>query len=294
MLKERVRREISITLRLNINNIWVAMFPAVVFAAAGWVSNGSSSATEALKFLAALVWSYFFSYVFDAANQAVGCEEDVLNKPHRPIPHGLVDSRGLWARYRWASALFVAVSLVGNATTLAASLGWVLVTLFAHTQLKPRHYYLWKPVTTWLGVVAQLAGGWSFMDDLASESIMWIVVVATMFIVAQPIEDVRDIAGDTRMGKVSLAYLFGAKKVCVAFCLIIAAWPFLAYALFLHSSTLSPWEWGALLLLGALCGIAFHHAYQWNSLHHQRRAYIVYCFAYIALTLVPLSCLVSR
>jgi 4-hydroxybenzoate polyprenyltransferase len=294
MLKDRVLREISITLRLNVNNVWVAMFPAVVFAAAGWVSNGSSGRAEVVTFLAALVWAYFFSYVFDAANQAAGEEEDTVNKPYRPIPCGLVDSRGLWVRYGWASALFLAVSLFGSAVTVAISACWALLVLFTHTRLKLRHYYLWKPPTTWLGVVAQLAGSWSFMDGLTSESLRWALVIATMFIVALPVEDVRDIAGDTLVGRRSLARIFGEKKLCLAFCSIIATWPFVAYALLLHRPPLSSWEWGSLLLLGALCCIAFHHGYQWRSLHHQRRAYVVYSFIHIAVTLVPLSYLVSR
>jgi 4-hydroxybenzoate polyprenyltransferase len=294
MLKERVRREISITLRLNIDNVCVAMFPAVIFAAAGWISSGSTGFAQVVKFLAALVWAYLFSYIVDAANQAVGCAEDAVNKPHRPIPHGLVDPRGLWVRYSWASALFLAVSLFGGAVTLAASLGWVLLALFMHTRLKLRYYYLWKPVTMWLGSAAQLTGGWSFMNGLTRESVTWIVLVATMFIVPLPIEDVRDIAGDALMGRVSLARMFGAKKVCSAFCLIIAIWPLVAYALFLHSSALSLWDWLALLLLAALCGIAFYHGCQWNSFYHQRAAYVAYCFVHIAVALVPLSSLMPR
>lgn len=292
-IRHWVATEIRIMFRLNIHNVWVSSLPPILFAIASWVNHPAETRTL-WSLLIAVVWAYLFIYIYDTSNQAMGVEEDRLNKPRRPAPAGLTDSAGLWRRFWVGCALFLALGLLGSPATMFFAAVWIGVSISTHMWATQRYYFLWKPVTTWIGAVCQLAGAWCVISSLTPTSIAWIVTIATMFIVAQPIEDVRDIPGDREIGRRSLATMFGGRAICFGFSLLMIVWPPLAVYLVLPQRISGVPELVAVAVLVILCLGAGLLALRYNSRPAQYAAYIVYSFIHVVLTALTLVYLLSQ
>jgi 4-hydroxybenzoate polyprenyltransferase len=87
------------------DNVLLCALPMVMFTLAATPYIGASPTDMLLNGAKAAVLDALYSYAVDSSNQVKGEKEDRLNKPYRPIPAGLTDSRGMLYR-------FVAVMLI--------------------------------------------------------------------------------------------------------------------------------------------------------------------------------------
>lgn len=289
----RAVTEIQIMYRLNIHNVWIAMLPGLLFAGASWM-NVSPGGGGVVWMLIVAAWTYLFAYINDTCDQSTGVEEDRINKPQRPAPAGLTDGRGLRRRFMIGSALFLIIGAVAGWMALICSVGWVVTLIVARYLMNPHNYFLWKPVTMWAGAVCQLAGAWCLVSPLTPTAIAWVFIVASMFVIGMPIEDIRDIPGDRATGRRSLAIMFGGPVVCSVFSLLMIAWPFIGAMLILPGGIASFPELAAIAVLAGFCLCAAILALRFNSVAAQRAAYIVYSFAHVAVAALPMVYLLSH
>jgi 4-hydroxybenzoate polyprenyltransferase len=281
-----LRRELVVTARLNADNVWVASLPPVLFTLTAALRFDLDAIDLAVAIVASVLWSMLFIYVFDTANQAGGSEEDHANKPYRPIPSGLVTPAGMWRRNYAGSAIFVGLSATLGLTTFVAAIVWIATVQITHRFLKPRFYILWKPVTTWVGVIAQLGGSWAIAHSLDATAWFWIVALATMFIIPLSIEDVRDMGGDRIIGRVTQPLLFGATAVRTWFVVMMVVWPAVGYLVLFRTSGGSDVAVAiASGLMALLCWPTAVLTAIRNTHSRNRLAYKLYSLVHVALTM---------
>jgi 4-hydroxybenzoate polyprenyltransferase len=281
-----LRHELIVTARLNADNVWVASLPPLLFTLTAALRFHLGAVDLAVALVASAVWSVLFIYVFDTANQAGGADEDHANKPYRPIPSGLVTPAGMWRRNYVGSAVFVVLSAALGLTTFAAAVAWICIVQITHRFLRPRFYILWKPVTTWAGVIAQLAGSWAIAHSLDSTAWFWIIMLATMFIIPLSIEDVRDMDGDRIIGRVTQPLLFGATAVRTWFVAMMVIWPAVSYlVLFRTSGGSDVTVVAACGLMALLCWPTAILTATRNTRSRNRTAYKLYSLVHVALAI---------
>jgi 4-hydroxybenzoate polyprenyltransferase len=285
-----VFNEARIAYRLNVHNVWVAALPPLLFAAAAW--RVAPPDNPVLTVATAVIWSYLFVYIFDAANQAAGVDEDRINKPKRPAPMGLVDAHGLRLRCAVGSVLFVSIGLAASVWTGTISAVWVATIVVVHKFMPARMYFAWKPFSNFSGAVTQLTGGWAIVGPLNGTAVTWALILSVMVVTGMPIEDVRDVDGDVAAGRRSLPMMLGARSVAAVFAALMAAWPFIGWALIVRHVDLTMYEACSLGLVFVLSYAAGLSALNVRSMASQKRAYILYSLVHVALTALPLATLV--
>lgn len=282
-------REVAITVRLNADNVWVASLPPLLFTLTAALRFELSGFDLAVAMVQGVVWSLLFIYTFDTANQAGGSQEDHTNKPYRPIPSGLVTPEGMWRRSYVGAVLFLTLSAFLSPVTCVAAIVWVATVQVTHHLLQPRHYRYWKPVTTWIGAVAQLAGAWAIAHPLDQTGWYWTLVVATMFIIPLPIEDVRDMPGDELSGRVTFPLRYGAAPVRRWFVVMMTLWPLLAWlVLFRESDASTTAIVTATAAMAALCWPAAVLTGLRDTYQRNRLAYKLYSFVHVLLVVCAL------
>ena len=104
---EVVLREIVISWRFIQYNILSTIVPGTVFLLVALAVNHVDVQSWIGYILVAVVYFWFFVYTFDLSNQYVGRVEDVINKPTRPIPSGLISEEGTLIRWVIVSAFYL-------------------------------------------------------------------------------------------------------------------------------------------------------------------------------------------
>ncbi|MEV7189515.1 UbiA family prenyltransferase [Kitasatospora sp. NPDC093102] len=284
-LAGRIRFEVRVTIRLLADNSSAAVVPPVLFTAAVGLRQGLAAADLARHVAAAAVLFLLFLYVFDTANQAAGAAEDALNKPYRPIPSGLITREGVLTR------LSIALPLYTLAGLLTETIGWVLlwqtVSLGLNLLSNPRHYVVVKPVAMVLGTLAQLAAAWELVTPLDGEGWRWVLVVTAACNLPMCFEDVRDMAGDRRIGRRTLPLMLGHWPVRIWFALNMAALPAT-----LHVLLFSHGHAGQAVVLGcdALVAVPAWTAGARSLLRREARADRVTYLLFTGIYAVILSC----
>ncbi|OZF26142.1 UbiA family prenyltransferase [Rhodococcus sp. 14-2483-1-2] len=286
-----VAKELRIAYRLNLHNVWVAALPPLLLAAASWVVDPPDRPGPTL--MTVVIWSYLFVYIFDAANQAAGIEEDRINKPQRPAPMGLVDAHGLRTRCAVGSVLFVSIGFAASVWTGTISAVWVATIVFVHMFMPASMYFAWKPLSNLSGAVTQLIGGWAIVGPLNTTAVTWALTLSIMVVIAMPIEDVRDVDGDIAAGRRSYPMMFGASSVSRTFAVLMAVWPFVGWALILRTVELTTCEFCTLAIVFTLSYSAGLSALNTRSMPSQKRAYILYSLVHVALTALPLATVIT-
>jgi 4-hydroxybenzoate polyprenyltransferase len=145
---------------------------------------------------------------------------------------------------------------------------------------------LWKPVTTWVGVIAQLGGSWAIAHSLDATAWFWIVALATMFIIPLSIEDVRDMGGDRIIGRVTQPLFFGATAVRTWFVVMMVIWPAVGYLVLFRTSGGSDVAVAiASGLMALLCWPTAVLTAIRNTRARNRLAYKLYSLVHVALTM---------
>ncbi|MGC9544185.1 hypothetical protein [Streptomyces sp. UG1] len=168
-------------------------WPSMLFTAAACAHRDIRGLTLVTTMVTSAAYFALYQYVFDTSNQATGADEDLVNKRHRPVPCGLITSRGLLGRF-WCA--MPAYTLLGWLTgTLAWTLLWQTTVIGFNLLARPRDYLWAKPVAMVLGTIAMLAGAWELAAPLDAVAWSWILVITVGFNLSLRFEDVRDMAG---------------------------------------------------------------------------------------------------
>lgn len=156
-----------------------------------------------------LIWVY----IFDIANTTSSVEEDKLNKPHRPIPSGLITLKQARVRWliTWCLAPTILALLYGKwpAFYLAVEQVWVFA------------FYVWPAYRHWLTKSIMVAGSTFIMLRLLNAVVpnheQWcmnavpdmIVCVWTMATIH--LQDFRDIEGDYTTHAITIPILLSPR-----------------------------------------------------------------------------------
>lgn len=244
-----LRNEIAVSARLLADNVWGVTVPAIVFAITSSHVSQSEQGAE-IRLVLAILWAFLMTYAFDTANQAVGVDEDRINKPWRPIPRGIATPVGMWWRSYLSSALFIGIAFTGGLPAVGASILYVAFIVFVNCLASQRYYRFWKPVVMYISVVCQIVGSWAIAGPFHQEVFYVAVICACVFGIPSPIEDARDAEGDRKQGRVTFATLYGPGPIGTYFAITISCVPLLGALVLWQNHAFFVWP---LVLLATVC-----------------------------------------
>lgn len=284
-----LRHEAVLTVRLVADNVTTTILPATLFTAASAGYHRVGGAELALDLVGALLVFGLYLYVFDASNQARPGAEDRINKPHRPIPSGMVTHRGLLIRFWLTMPVYTILGLLFGIVEWV--LLWQAIVIVLNLLSVPRHYLFVKPVTILAGTIAQLAAAWQLAGPLDPVGWSWILVIGVGFTLALPFEDVRDMAGDRAIGRRTLALTVGPWPVRVAFAIVMTAFPIGVFLLLFQHSPAGPASVAVCTVaVTALSWTAAARSLLLHTVRADRHTYLLYSAVYCAVlaSAVPL------
>ncbi|KAG1818178.1 uncharacterized protein BJ212DRAFT_1349327 [Suillus subaureus] len=168
------------------------VFPVIVFATV------VSPRPEPLALACTACWLWFHLFQFNVSNHSYSADEDIVNKPWRPLPSGRIsveDSRAL----RWALLVFcLGLSSVFSLNLFITS-GAFTVLMILHNNLRRGHHPIFRNlcnvaayVTAGVGCSLILSGE-SSLDGTSIKALSCSALVVLLTIHAQ---DVADVNGD--------------------------------------------------------------------------------------------------
>jgi 4-hydroxybenzoate polyprenyltransferase len=204
-----ILRELRLSYAFIRRDLSSAFVPAIFFTAAALKATSASNLADLLVAMGrATLYFWLYTYTFCLSNQIVGVEEDRLNKPDRPIPAGLTSRSDAFVRWVVAS---VAFTLLGFWFGVAIwALSWQAVSI-AHNFLNLSKHWVLKCLFMSAGIVAQLAAAWAMVAPLTSLAWTWIVVLGLLVFPTVSLQDLRDQAGDHRLGRRTLPLVAGER-----------------------------------------------------------------------------------
>ncbi|KAF9062685.1 UbiA prenyltransferase family-domain-containing protein [Rhodocollybia butyracea] len=161
------------------------------------------------SYLFLILWLTLFVYWFNLSNQIAGVEEDLINKPDRPIPSQKITI--FEAKLRWALALTAFISLAVYKPTLRPeTICWIFtVALLCATPLG-KHWFVKNCVAMTAGTWALLGASWKAIAPLTPRAELSILTVSLWVGLAIHIQDLRDMKGDAAIGRRTLPLVVGS------------------------------------------------------------------------------------
>lgn len=238
------------------------------------------------------------AYIFDIANQSSSPEEDRINKPHRPIPAGLISVNAARTRWglSWLAGPVVAYYLLGI---------WPMWHII-HWQILIFILYAYPAWQNWFMRSYFAAAGYVILGRLLNEMFTkytngWDVSLYTetfiffWFLATVHIQEFHDIEGDQKSGRKTLPLLLSHRqlKVLRAYTSIF----FVIYSLILSIYTYQmKINESLVILLGLLqqilsCMVAYRVSFS-TSQKMDKHTYIFYYYT-LALTIQMLLILLE-
>lgn len=167
------------------------IFPVIVFATV------VSPRPEPLALTCTVCWLWFHLFQFNVSNQPYPADEDIVNKPWRPLPSGRIsveDSRFL----RWALLVFcLGLSSIFSLNLFMTS-GVFTVLMILHDNLRHGHHPIFRNscnvaayVTAGVGCSLILSGETS-LDGTSIKAFSCSALVILLTVHAQDVSDVND------------------------------------------------------------------------------------------------------
>ena len=212
-----LKREATVIFLLLKDNLNAGYFPIIILYVA--MSSAVSCPTQ-FGLCSILLLALLFHMAFDTMNQLVGIEEDAINKPHRPIPSGIISVRGCVFRCIIANAAYLLVGALHDIAPWCAlwqlnSVGYLL--RFDRNWFYKNHVFM--PIT----IVVQYITGVCLANDgmYSQEFLQWVFTVSVYFGVCFTLQDIRDIAGDKAMKRRTLPVILGLERTRYVFMLVM-------------------------------------------------------------------------
>ncbi len=236
ILLKTVQHEVLVIWSFIKRDIPVILSP-IIFTAAAWDPE-TSSIPELLLFLGrAVILFGLFLLLFCISNQLVGIEEDKINKPDRPLVTGMISPKQAWIRWiigmvllsclGWWCAVLQWVSVLQVSIVFYDFGGWgkhwlgrtILLVIIAYSSL----------VTSWTMVIAP--------DNMAWQ---WILILSISFGLLINIQELRDLAGDGSVGRITLPIVIGEMPTRIILCIGFAIFLIVVHFVLMMPSGMSP------------------------------------------------------
>ncbi len=262
------------------DNFLAELVPPVVFAVAVSV-NADLSAQQTLWYLVQVTALFMlYGYTFDASNQSRHADEDRVNKPHRPVPAGLITAAGARRRF-WVVMPFY--TLLGwQLGVLEWVLLWQATTIFLNLLVSPRFYVWSKTPCMALGLVAQLAAVWQVAGPIDGTAVLWLATLAALYVPPMPFEDIRDMAGDRAIGRRTPALMLGHWPIRIWFAAFMYALPLVShFALFAPTGAPASRIAVCDIVVAAVCWTAGARALLLRNATADRTTYQLFTMSYV-------------
>ncbi len=222
-------KELRATYRLVYRDLSASVIPGILTTASAAIAQHASPATLARRLAAATIYFVFYIYIFCITNQLIGIEEDRINKRDRPLACGAWSWRGAWLRLIVSYSLFPSVAYaLGGWPIARLALAWQLMTV-GYNLLLHRHWFTKNIVFITGGTILLLAAAWQLVAPLSPPAWRWILYVAGAFGVTLHLQDLRDVAGDRQIGRLTLPLAIGEEPCRVVLALLIGVLPLLTH-----------------------------------------------------------------
>lgn len=277
---EIVRIEFEITWRMLADNALASFTPGVVLVIGVCLRQRYQTWQVIENLGKECLLASCYTYVFDAVNQARAIDEDRINKPYRPIPRGLLTPTGAIYRFWTVMAVY---SMAGWWFGVLEWVSlWQFATIIINIWCRPRQYIWCKTVCIILGVGAQLAQAWQLVAPIDETGQRWISFMAICFPPALIFEDVRDMAGDSAIGRRTPALVFGELPIRIWFSILMTIMPALAN-IFLFDPAARSFERTTLciVLLTTVCWTAAVRSLWLRTVKADRVTYQLFIFSYV-------------
>lgn len=234
MVLQRIGRETSLFVHFTVRDWGSTIIPSCFFALGAMKGLTYDVATQ--NYLTMVIWISLYIYALNLFTQVQSPEEDVINKPDRPIPCGEISIAGALRRCFVVWALFLSMSAF-HPRILPETVTHTLVVCFWST--KAGVHWLGKNFVPVSAVFwAQLSAVRKLLAPHTTEGFRDIIAIAAWAGVAGNVQDFRDRLGDEKCRRYTLPIAFGDQtaRYITAFFLIPLAYYFLwAFGLAKHA-----------------------------------------------------------
>ncbi|WP_199431245.1 UbiA family prenyltransferase [Qaidamihabitans albus] len=215
--------EIYLSWRFIRANFPASVLVTLITVVSAWHIAESSWRELPLVLTVAAIHGWLFIYVHELPNQALGADEDRMNKPHRPIPSGRCTVAGAQQRAIVVACLFVVFSAFIEVLHWAAL--WLITILLYHFAGGHRSWPT-KTLMPMIGAAALIASAW-IIGAGRVDSIGWTWIAASFLYWAGvgTLQDQRDIAGDKLLGRRTLPMVIGDRANRIAGAAFLTALP---------------------------------------------------------------------
>lgn len=200
-----------------------------------------------------VAYSFFYLYAFNLANQYLGADADVIDKPWRPIPSGLVSREGVLARYVLASLLYSFVSW--QLGVLQWTLLWQALTAaqFRWLNKDKSTRGLGRSFAMFAGTFTMCGAGVSLATTMTPTLLLWSLTRSAVSGNHHWMQDFRDIDGDKRVGKTTFPLMFGVENARK-----LLAFIFFMEPIFLHYVVMKDTSYSTMQLILEGLGLGFY------------------------------------
>ncbi|CAI7644281.1 unnamed protein product [Penicillium crustosum] len=157
-----------------------------------------------------------FAYVFDIANQITSIEEDIINKPFRPIPAGLLTKEEASRRWflSWSLPAIAVLRISGRDAAVYLVIWQIWVAL--HYSWPRFNHWLMRNAFTAVGATIQL----KLLDAVISHAVPTIQIVPHLdillflwFALTIHVQEFHDVEGDCQQKRQTLPLILPPKAV---------------------------------------------------------------------------------
>ncbi|KAJ7677970.1 UbiA prenyltransferase [Mycena polygramma] len=256
-----------------------SLFPATIYTIAALRSLDSVPNELIIRsHIRCTVYFLLYIYSFDIANQINGVPEDLINKPDRPLPSGLVTVQGAYIRWYITTAAHLVVGAAWGVLPWTAL--WVLITIYSSFLGGDKHWTTKNLIFMSFGSFSLLQAAWGLVTPNDSHQSWWALLLSGVVGVVVNVQDMRDVEGDRIAGRRTLPIILGRNFRWVMSA-IICATPFVCWLLD---------------FMVGYCGLGlalsmFYLAYRvftGGSKEYDHRSYMILTYIYCGCIAVPM------
>ncbi len=227
-------RELYVSYRFVWRDLSATVIPNTILTIAALKVRAVWNVPDLLTALARnFIYFWLYIYAFCLANQLSGVDEDLTNKPDRPLSAGLVSYQGALQRWGMVMAGFAVVGWQFG--ILKWAILWQICIILHNFYGWSRHWFTKNGIIMPVGLVALMAPAWELVTPLTPLIWKWIIILAVVVGVTINLQDLRDISGDRIMGRNTLPIAWGEKTARIFLCV-----SFLLLAVIIHFGLMVP------------------------------------------------------
>lgn len=220
MYLNKIKFEIEIFWRFIKNDILATVVPGLMVTLSAFYYKGDSLESLLIILLKSLLYFVLYEYTFVVSNQLGSVDEDLVNKPFRPLPSGLITKERALYRYIFSLICFIFWAWLLGVELWA--LLWVGTTLF-HNLIGHRNWFTKNTISMTLGILSIIGAGWAIVIPIEDKVKLWAITISFVMGLCAIIQDFRDVEGDRLSKRKTLNIALGdynARLVSVFICFL--------------------------------------------------------------------------